>query len=605
MSTLLQRIRWRTDWLVFLFALSLLGVAAIQSHRRSIEADAINASVNHTLAVLAAIERLEYATLSREAELRAYLLRGDRRFLDAISQLGGDATAALTQLQRLVADNPAQTQRVLETIEALAARDREIELRHATIDSDGLLVAQDEFLESGADVNVLLQQAITALGAAERDLLSQRTSDASRTNSKLRWSLLYGPGLALLILIAGFVLLRRQFTAAEKMSQQLATTNALQRAMLDGGGHMIIATNPDGVITLLNKEACDALGYVAADVVGLSTLELFHDSNEISARAKLLTDCLGEPVAADMAALIALPMRGQVDKAQWTYVGKSGARFPVQLTVTAIRSEAGELLGFMGIAEDISERVRAESEIRALNQSLEAKTKQLEESVRELESFTYSISHDLRAPLRHIHGYAQMLEEDGAEDLNAECRRYLRAIDDSSRRLGLLIDDLLTLSRLGKQQFEPRLLEMRSVVLTALNDVRGESALAGSIQIDELPAAYGDATLLRQVWVNLISNAIKYSARRGDEARIVVSANRSGDVVRYEISDNGIGFDMKYLDKLFGVFQRLHLQEDFEGTGVGLAIVQRIVKRLGGSVFAYGELGQGATFGFTLPLQGE
>lgn len=598
-------VRWRADWSVFLFALGILGFATIQSYQRSVEADVLNSWVSHTLDVLQSIGRLEYATLSREAEHRAYLLRGDARFEQASELLAAEAADALASLKQLVVDNPGQKLRVERIAEALAAREDEISLRQASIGRGGLELAQREFLENGAQANVALQEAISALGEAERQLLAERTEAASRQASKLRWSLLYGPGIALVILVAGFVVLRRQFISIERMSQALGATNALQRAMLDGSGHMIVAVDPEGTVTLFNRAASVALGYSPDEIVGRTTPAMFHDRGEIEARARELTDSLEETVPAGMDVFTALPMRGKVDRRQWTYVDSTGHRFPVQLTVTAVRSEAGDLLGFMGIAEDIGERLRAEQEILALNASLEAKTEQLEDSVRELESFTYSISHDLRAPLRHIHGYAEMLDEDAGDSLNGECRRYLKAIGDSSRRLGLLIDDLLTLSRLGKRQFELRLLEMQPLVEMAIDDIRGEEKLLATIRVDPLPPAYGDAALLRQVWVNLLSNAVKYSSKRGAEARIAVSATQQGDIARYEVSDNGIGFDMKYSDKLFGVFQRLHMQEDFEGTGVGLAIVQRIVKRMGGSVFAFGELDNGASFGFTLPTQGE
>jgi PAS domain S-box-containing protein len=241
-------------------------------------------------------------------------------------------------------------------------------------------------------------------------------------------------------------------------------------------------------------------------------------------------------------------------------------------------------------ARDVTERREADRQIRELN--------------RELESFSYSVSHDLRAPLRHIDGYARILREDLGAKLDPESRRVLDTIVDSSRRMGLLIDDLLAFSRLGRKPIASRAVDMGELVRGALADMQaqGGEPLEAKVQVGELPAAEGDPALLRQVWANLIGNALKYSSPRGEQARVFVNGERRGDLLHYSVADNGVGFDMRYADKLFGVFQRLHSQEEFEGTGVGLAIVQRIVARHGGVVAARAEPGLGATFSFELPV---
>jgi light-regulated signal transduction histidine kinase (bacteriophytochrome) len=241
-------------------------------------------------------------------------------------------------------------------------------------------------------------------------------------------------------------------------------------------------------------------------------------------------------------------------------------------------------------ARDVTERREADRQIRELN--------------RELESFSYSVSHDLRAPLRHIDGYARILREDLGAKLDPESRRVLDTIVDSSRRMGLLIDDLLAFSRLGRKPIASRAVDMGELVRGALADMQaqGGEPLEAKVQVGELPAAEGDPALLRQVWANLIGNALKYSSPRGEQARVVVNGERRGDLLHYSVADNGVGFDMRYADKLFGVFQRLHSQEECEGTGVGLAIVQRIVARHGGVVAARAEPGLGATFSFEFPV---
>jgi len=258
------------------------------------------------------------------------------------------------------------------------------------------------------------------------------------------------------------------------------------------------------------------------------------------------------------------------------------------------------------LGREVAERSRAEREILRLNAELEdrvrERTAQLESANRELEAFSFSVSHDLRAPLRHIDGYAHMLQEDAAGQLNGDMQRYLHTIRDSARRMGILIDELLAFSRLSRQPLDRTSIDMNALVERMLREISGERQGHSHVRVASLPSAQGDLALLGQVWVNLLSNALKYSAKRGDAAQVEVSGQRDGDVIRYSVRDNGVGFDMRYVDKLFGVFQRLHAQEEFEGTGVGLAIVQRIVARHGGRVWAEGEPGRGATFTFELPV---
>ncbi|WP_460814657.1 sensor histidine kinase [Luteimonas pelagia] len=249
---------------------------------------------------------------------------------------------------------------------------------------------------------------------------------------------------------------------------------------------------------------------------------------------------------------------------------------------------------------DVTEARDARESIRRLNGDLVAKAAELQQSNRELEAFSYTISHDLRAPLRHVDGYARMLAEDAGDGLDAECRRYVEEIGGAARRMGALIDDLLAFSRLGRKPVEKVPLDMAALVARVVEETGG----AGRVHVGALPDAPADPVLLRQVWVNLVSNALKYGAPRGDALRVEIDGERIDGGVRYRVRDNGVGFDMRFADKLFGVFQRLHSADDFEGTGVGLAIVQQIVVRHGGTVGAESSPGQGATFRFDLPAAG-
>jgi PAS domain S-box-containing protein len=270
----------------------------------------------------------------------------------------------------------------------------------------------------------------------------------------------------------------------------------------------------------------------------------------------------------------------------------------------------GEPQYLLGISEDITERALAEQAIRELNNALQNKAAQLESTNKELESFSYSVSHDLRAPLRAIDGFAEIIEEDYKDKLDDEGRRYLSVIRQNSERMGALIDDLLEFSRLGRQTVINDEVNVDSLVREVVQDVlsaersraNGGDHLPPTIDIGPLPPARGDRGLLRQVWVNLISNAVKYSGK-SKQPVISVSGRKVDAENQYSVRDNGVGFDMHYVEKLFGVFQRLHRNDEFSGTGVGLAIVHRVVTRHGGRVWAEGRVNGGAVFTFALPTE--
>ncbi|HXV86925.1 MAG TPA: ATP-binding protein [Gemmatimonadales bacterium] len=279
----------------------------------------------------------------------------------------------------------------------------------------------------------------------------------------------------------------------------------------------------------------------------------------------------------------------------------------IEVWAAPVYGADGQLASAVAAFTDITERERERAEIERLNGELARRIAELETVNAELDTFCYSVSHDLRAPLRAIDGFSRMLQEDYRATLDAEAQRLLGVIRSSTSGMGQLIDDLLTFSRLSRKQLEEGRVDMTALARAVMEDARAAAgpppaaATPPRVNLGSLPPTRGDGALLRQAWVNLISNALKFSRTKPEPVVEIGARKQNGEAV-YFVRDNGVGFDMQYADKLFGVFQRLHRADEFEGTGVGLAIVQRVVHRHGGRVWAEAAQGQGATFYFSLPM---
>ena len=278
---------------------------------------------------------------------------------------------------------------------------------------------------------------------------------------------------------------------------------------------------------------------------------------------------------------------GYVTDLEYEFQRKDGTSFPALVNSIAVFDDNGNFVKSRSTVFDHTERKKAEERLKAAN--------------KELESFSYSVSHDLRAPLRGIHGFTQILMEDYGHQLDAEAQRLMNNVMNNAQKMGRLIDDLLSFSRLSRKELVKMNLSMQHMAMGVCNDLKTEKGAHNlEFKINDLAPAEADSVAIKQVWVNLISNAVKYSGLKPTAEIEIGSSLKEGEVIYY-VKDNGVGFDMRYVGKLFGVFQRLHTDTEFEGTGVGLAIVHRIITRHGGKVWAEGKKNEGATFYFSLP----
>ena len=321
----------------------------------------------------------------------------------------------------------------------------------------------------------------------------------------------------------------------------------------------------------VNKAFEDLFGMKAGDVIGKTTVELN------------ITDTEKRAEAAN-----AIKKEGRISGLELTLKVANGELRNMLMSAEIIESD--NIPCFLVAMIDITENRKQHDSILVLN--------------KELEAFTYSVSHDLRTPLRAINGYAQMLTEDYDKNLDAEGKRFLSIISKNAVKMGRLIDELLALSRLGKKELNKKDTDMNDlmehVLIDTIINTNEQAICTADIRIGELGHVKSDPILMKQVMINLLNNAIKYSSKK-EQPIVEVNSVLNGDEVVFSIKDNGVGFDMRYVDKLFGVFQRLHTSDEFEGNGVGLAIVQRIIHKHGGRVWAEGVLNEGATFYFTLP----
>ena len=385
--------------------------------------------------------------------------------------------------------------------------------------------------------------------------------------------------------------LEQHVAELKRTSQALRESEERFRTAFENANVGVCLISTDGDILKVNGAMCQMFGYSHQELEQMNINSIAHpDDLEISPT------------------FIKNAISGETNQANFDkrYIQKQGHIIWGHVSISLVRDTQGEPLYFISHVQDITARKRAEEEIQKLNQELEQRvcdrTAQLETANKELEAFAYSISHDLRAPLRHIDGFLELLQKRTATTLDEQSQHYMANISDSAKRMSILIDDLLSFSRMGRQEMSKTQVDLDPLVEDVIREFRSETEGRNiAWQIGPLPQVTGDRAMLYMVLVNLISNALKYTRlRQQAEIEIGWMPDHERETIVF-VRDNGVGFDMKYADKLFGVFQRLHRADEFEGTGIGLANVHRIISRHGGRTWAKGEVDQGATFYFSLP----
>lgn len=552
---------------------------------------------SHTFGVLSRLESLSSSVKETKIRFLLFLSSGKKEDLEYYKTEKQNLFFKLGELKYITRDNSIQLTVLSELEKVMTKRDE-------LVQKFGYSSRNQEVETKNATLENEIDRLIDKLKEKEVTLLAERSSDSKTKERITDWILFLSITFNILILAVVYRFLKREFDRRIGAEKVLSEKNELME-------HTLFEKEKVYKEILMIKSAldCASSNIMIADndlnvvYTNRSVVNMFQTAKDnirnqyphFSPEA-LLGSCID--------IFHVHPEKQRYILSTFTNTHKSsisigGRQF--NLSADPVIDSSGERLGSVVEWLDVTERNLKEFQINQLNKDLEENIQKLEYANKELEAFSYSVSHDLRAPIRGIDGFTKIMLEDYSMVLEPEALRLLNVIATNSKFMGQLIDDLLAFYRVSKLEPKSDSINMKHMVSDSIEIINQEyGSKSPKVQISELPPARGDASMLKQVWLNLISNAFKYSSKSQNPFVEIGFLNGEGNRT-YFVKDNGVGFDDQYSHKLFKVFQRLHSSEEFYGTGIGLAIVDRIVQRHGGKVWAEGKMGQGATFYFTIP----
>ena len=526
-------------------------------------------SVNRTQVIIQHIQRLVMTALDNETGARGYVISGKNDFLEPLHQSATTFTIEIVKLEELLNNNPLLLN-LLDSMKGFISKRIHFSDSMILTRKRQDLQAVVQMVEAG--VGKGYSDQIRRIGRKmerlEEHLLQERKLKNENTIRNLNILLYSLLGTVLILSLAMIRRIRKDMASKEATEKRFS-------GLLQAAPDATVIADEQGLMRMINKQAEDLFGYTREEMLN-QPVEILIPADLHAAHVHHRNSFMKKASLRAMGAGLELYA-----------VKKGGIQFPVEISLSPIKTDEGQLV--IASIRDITQRKQLENALRRSNA--------------EMEAFTYSVSHDLRAPLRGIVGFTSILEDDYRDKLEAEGHRITGIIRANTLKMGHLIDDLLAFSRLGRQEIQKMNVDTNALLQEIIGELHlPESGKKINWDIKDLPPVFADLKTLRQVWINLISNAVKYSSKKEEPVITIGHTTENGQQVFF-VRDNGVGFDNKYRDKLFRVFQRLHGEDEFEGTGVGLALVEKIIARHGGRVWAEGIVGEGAVFYFTLPAE--